>query len=67
MVEKISHPGLPLGYSALIVTISFSAGIQLIVLGMVGEYVGRIFISLNQKPQFTIKRSFEFSEERDPA
>ena len=67
MAEKISHPDLPLGYSALIVTISFSAGVQLMVLGMVGEYVGRIFLSVNQKPPFTIKRSFEFLEGRDSA
>ena len=57
--EKISNPDLPVGYAAVIVAICFFVGIQLLVLGMVGEYVGRIFLCLNRKPQFTIKKSFE--------
>ena len=58
--EKLSHPNLPLGYASLIVAFSFLAGVQLMVVGMVGEYVGRIFLSLNQKPQFTVKKAYEF-------
>ena len=35
------------------------AGIQLISLGMIGEYVGRIFLSQNKKPQYTIRKSLK--------
>lgn len=59
VIEKILNPDLPIGYSALFFVISVFAGVQLIALGMVGEYVGRIFLSLNRKPQYTIKKVYE--------
>ena len=43
------------GWPSLIVTVFFLGGIQLIGIGAVGEYIGRIYITLNKYPQFTIK------------
>lgn len=57
-IEKIYNPNVPSGYTSLIVIISVYAGIQLIAIGMVGEYLGRVFMAQNKKPQFTIRRSF---------
>jgi len=45
----------PEGYPSLIVTIFFLGGIQLLVLGAVGEYVGRVFLTQSKLPQFTVK------------
>lgn len=59
VVEKISNPDLPVGFSALAVSIFIFAGVQLISLGLIGEYVGRIFLSQNKRPQFTIFKKFE--------
>lgn len=58
VIEKLSNPDLPLGYAATIVIVSIFAGIQLMSLGMIGEYVGRIFMSFNKKPQYTIRKRF---------
>jgi glycosyltransferase involved in cell wall biosynthesis len=63
VIEKLSNPNLPVGYAALTVIVSIFAGIQLMAVGMNGEYVGRIFLSLNRSPQYTIRRRFE--KERD--
>ncbi|GAB4541200.1 MAG: glycosyltransferase family 2 protein [Thermodesulfovibrionia bacterium] len=60
--EKLSNPKLPIGYASLAVIVSIFAGIQLIMIGMVGEYLGRVFLTLNKKPQYTIKRSFESNQ-----
>ncbi|MFZ2197773.1 MAG: glycosyltransferase family 2 protein [Thermodesulfovibrionales bacterium] len=57
--EKLSNPHLPVGFASLIFAVSVFAGVQLISLGIIGEYVGRVFLSLNKKPQYTIKKSFE--------
>jgi len=57
--EKIANPNLPLGWASLIIITCIFAGVQLIALGMIGEYVGRIFLSQNRKPQFTIRRAYE--------
>jgi glycosyltransferase involved in cell wall biosynthesis len=46
---------LPEGYPSLIVTLLFLGGIQLMGLGAVGEYIGRIFITQNKTPQFVVR------------
>lgn len=58
-IEKILNPNVPLGYTSLIVLISIFSGVQLIAIGMVGEYLGRIFLSQNKKPQYSIRRKFD--------
>jgi len=59
VIEKISNPDIPVGYTSLFVVICLFSGIVLLALGMVGEYLGRIFISLNKKPQYLIRKSFD--------
>ncbi len=60
--EKILNPHIPVGYASLFVAVSIFEGVQLIMIGMVGEYLGRVFLTLNKKPQYTIKKSYEFEE-----
>jgi undecaprenyl-phosphate 4-deoxy-4-formamido-L-arabinose transferase len=59
VIEKIFDPNLPIGFASLFFVISVFAGVQLIALGVLGEYIGRIFLSLNKKPQYTIKKIYE--------
>lgn len=59
VIEKLSNPGLPVGFAALAVAVFIFAGVQLISLGMIGEYLGRIFLSQNKRPQYTVKKKFE--------
>jgi glycosyltransferase involved in cell wall biosynthesis len=40
------------GYASLIVTLFVSSGLQMLSLGIIGEYLGRVLININQKPQF---------------
>lgn len=59
IIEKMNNPEVPLGYTSLIIVIAIFSGIQLIAIGMVGEYLGRVFLSQNKKPQYSIRKSFE--------
>lgn len=59
LIEKFLNPDVPLGYTSLIVVVSIFSGVQLIAIGMVGEYLGRIFLSQNKKPQYSIRENFE--------
>ncbi len=59
VAEKLSRPDLPVGYPTLLIVVLLFAGIQLLSLGMIGEYVGRIFLSQSRKPQYTIRRRFD--------
>lgn len=47
---------VPLGYSSLMAVLLFMGGIIMLMLGLIGEYIGRIYICINQSPQFVISR-----------
>jgi undecaprenyl-phosphate 4-deoxy-4-formamido-L-arabinose transferase len=53
--KKVAY-GVPVpGFTSLIVTVLFSTSLILICLGVVGQYLGRIFTTLNNKPTYSIK------------
>lgn len=45
----------PSGYASLMVVVLLVAGVQFLVLGVMGEYVGRAFMSANGKPQGVVR------------
>ena len=50
------HPQVLIGYSSLMSAILFIGGIIMLILGLIGEYVGRIYICMNNSPQYVISR-----------
>ncbi|GAV20303.1 dolichol-phosphate mannosyltransferase [Mariprofundus micogutta] len=53
-IQKILHPEMPAGWASLIATILFIGGVQTLCIGMIGEYLGRTYLKLNGKPQYTV-------------
>ncbi len=53
-IQKMLHPEIPAGWASLIATILFIGGVQTLCIGMIGEYLGRTYLKLNGKPQYTI-------------
>ncbi len=49
---------IPTGWASLIVTIIFFGGLQLCVLGLIGEYLGRMFFTVNRMPQFVVSEEY---------
>ncbi len=43
------------GFTSLIVSVMFFAGVQLITLGVIGEYIGRIFVEVKRRPLFLVQ------------
>lgn len=56
LVEKFMNPDMPTGYSSMFTAISIFSGIQLMAIGMLGEYLGRMFLSQNKRPQYCIRK-----------
>jgi dolichol-phosphate mannosyltransferase len=46
----------PVGYTSLIVVIAFLAGVQLLFLGIIGEYVGRVYEESKGRPLYIIRK-----------
>jgi polyisoprenyl-phosphate glycosyltransferase len=56
-VKKLLYGLSPPGFATLIVSIFFLAGIQLITLGVIGEYVGRIFEEAKRRPLYVLRQA----------
>ena len=56
IVRKLLNPNVALGYSSLMAVILFVGGVQMMMMGMLGEYIGRIYICQNKAPQFVIRK-----------
>lgn len=53
--QKLTHPEVPVGYSSILASLMFIGGMIMLLLGLIGEYVGRIYICMNQSPQYVIR------------
>ncbi|MNZ63201.1 hypothetical protein D3C78_813420 [compost metagenome] len=51
------------GYASLIVAVTFLGGLQLIGIGVIGEYLGRTYIESKRRPIFLVRRVYKAAEE----
>lgn len=54
--KKLTTGLSPPGFATLVVAIFFMAGIQLITIGVIGEYIGRIFDEVKRRPLYIVRR-----------
>ncbi len=57
LVERLTHPDLPVGWASLIISLFVTSGVQLFAIGMVGEYLGRLFLKDAGRPQYIVRRT----------
>lgn len=55
MIDKLFFGNLIPGYPSLLVSILFLGGVQLIGIGVLGEYIGRIYLETKRRPRFILK------------
>lgn len=65
IVRKLVDSSRVIGWSSLISVMLILGGVILLVLGMIGEYIGRIFISLNNSPQYVIRTVINYPKNKD--
>ena len=62
LFQKISGINLTPGLTTTVILISFFAGVQLLGLGLLGEYVGRIYDEVKQRPKYILDKKINFDD-----
>ena len=62
LIKKIINPDMPVGYASTIILMLVLFGIVMLILGLLGEYIGRMYISINNAPQFVVKEELNVEE-----
>ena len=65
IIHKFVVPDSLMGWSSTMAAMLFIGGMIMLMLGMVGEYVGRIYLSINRSPQFVIRRKVGFEDDKN--
>ena len=60
--QKITDINLTPGLTTTVILISFFAGVQLLGLGLLGEYVGRIYDEVKQRPKYILDKKINFDD-----
>jgi len=55
-IQKLTVGLSPPGFATLVVAILFLSGVQLITIGVIGEYIGRIFDEVKRRPLYIVRR-----------
>ena len=63
IVEKLFFGIQASGYASLMVAILFFGGVQLIGIGVLGEYLGRTYLETKKRPKYIIKKQFKNDKE----
>lgn len=55
VINKLLYPQTSAGWSSLVALILLMGGLQLLCIGVIGEYLGRAYLKINRKPQFVVR------------
>ena len=62
-ILKLAGVAFPVGNPTIVIVIAFFSGVQMLSLGVMGEYVGRIYDETRQRPKFIVESSYGFDED----
>ena len=65
VIHKIMRQLTELGWPSIMVAICFFSGIILLFMGVIGEYIGRIFLGMSNNPQFVVRALLERADEKE--
>ena len=65
LIQKLVGFDLTPGLPTTVLVVSFFSGVQLLALGVVGEYIGRIYDETKRRPMYIVDRKVNFSDPDD--
>ena len=63
VIKKFVNPAVPVGFSSMMSALMFIGGVMMLMLGLIGEYIGRMYICMNNAPQFVVRDIIEITED----
>ena len=57
IIRKLINPNIYVGYTSMMATLLLIGGLIMIMLGLLGEYIGRIYILLSNMPQYNVREN----------
>ena len=68
VIKKFVNPTVPIGFSSMMSALMFIGGVMMLMLGLIGEYIGRMYICMNSAPQYVVRDLIAISgEDKDEA
>ena len=64
-IRKLIDPTVMVGWSSTICAIVVFSGLILMVLGIIGEYLGKMILILNRTPQYIVRETINVSDEEE--
>ena len=64
IIRKLINPAIAAGYTSLIAVQLFIGGMIMVILGLIGEYIGRIYICLNNTPQYIVRSTINIDKDK---
>ncbi len=65
VVAKLIRPSMAAGYASTMAVMLLIGGLIMLFLGIIGEYIGRIYICINDSPQYVIRERINFEKSED--
>ena len=67
LIQRLTGPTQAMGWTSIMITIIFFAGVQLMSIGLLGEYIGRLYISASGLPRSVVREEVNCEEKMEEA
>ena len=65
VLKKIIAPTSAVGWYSMMVAICFFSGLIMLFLGLVGEYLGRMYLGMTNNPQYVVREIYRGKDQED--